>query len=575
MLLLLSLCAFAAGFAPARAAAVDACGRPEGHVHWIDYGRPEFTDIFARPGTILAVSSGDFPAQMRAKGALTIYWDMYLNRRVGTPTVPADPAIAIAKANILYEYASAQTSCSTPWIALNELFGSSLPTPWSEWNAQYRANVLVFLQTLAARGARPFLLVNSTPYMGGEAAAWWQQVAAVSDIVRETYLNAKALYDQGPIVANRTLRQAMRNNVGDFMAIGIPPEKLGVMLGFQTTKGIGGREGLQPKQAWLEVVKWQALSARQVAADIPISTIWSWGWGTWSTEENDPDKSAAACVWLWTRAHPLCNGPAAAGSGWDTSTTEGQIRLGAGVQCTVGTRPITNGAIDELQRLTGDREIAYSALLARAVESEYAVVGPKQILAAERAVVVTRFNGSLAAYRNALAQAGATVNVARGILADELRRFAISRTLYARAPTAVEIATFYQSYPDLLVRPVSAKPAPAWLGGRLAGFALDSIAPDGVFELRGSNVHTVRTISGTFKVKATGDARPLGTMPLASVTPAIRSALFSFAQGVAFGEWTVARQRGGLNETTCKKDDLPLPAALELESFLPALSAPG
>src|SRR5206468_154534 len=82
LLLLLSVCAVTAGFAPARAAAVDSCGRPEGHVHWIDYMRPELTSIFARPGTILAVSSGDFPAEMRAAGALTIYWDMYLNRRV-------------------------------------------------------------------------------------------------------------------------------------------------------------------------------------------------------------------------------------------------------------------------------------------------------------------------------------------------------------------------------------------------------------------------------------------------------------------------------------------------------------
>src|SRR5204862_3167015 len=147
-----------------------------------------------------------------------------------------------------------------------------------------------------------------------------------------------------------------------------------------TTPKSGGREGLEPKQAWMEVVKWQALAARQVAADIPISTIWSWGWGPFSKAESDPDKSAAACVWLWTRAHPLCNGPAAAGAGWNESMTDGQIRLAFGVQCTVGARAITNGAIDELQHLTGDREIAYSALLARETESEYADVSTKQIL---------------------------------------------------------------------------------------------------------------------------------------------------------------------------------------------------
>ena len=286
-----------------------------------------------------------------------------------------------------------------------------------------------------------------------------------------------------------------------------------------------------------------------------------------SAAENDPDKPAAACVWLWTRAHSLCDGPAAAGPGWDASLTEGQIRLPAGVQCTVGKRAITDGAIDDLQHLTGDREIAYSALLARAAESDWATVTTQAVLAAERAVIAERFNGSSAAYRSALAQAGATVNVARGILGDELRREAIAQTLPARTPSAAEIATFYESYPDLLVRAVSAKPAPTWLGGRTKGLALDSIAPNGIFDLSRGGMHTLRTINGTYRVRVTGDAQPLGTIPLAIVTPAIRAALSSFARGAAFGEWTVARQRSALSETTCRRDDLPGPAAVELESF--------
>ena len=78
------------------------------------------------------------------------------------------------------------------WIAENELSGAGLETPWSDTNAQYRQNVLTYLQTLAARGARPFLLINSAPYTGGEAAAWWQQVAAVADIVREGLFQRQA-----------------------------------------------------------------------------------------------------------------------------------------------------------------------------------------------------------------------------------------------------------------------------------------------------------------------------------------------------------------------------------------------
>src|SRR5207253_8917543 len=213
LLLLMSLCALAAAFAPGRAWASDPCGRPGGHANWIDFGSPDFADLFGRRGTILAVSSGDFPAKMRAAGAITVYWDMYLSRRVGHPSAPADPVTIVPAANRLFDYADTQSSCSNPWLAENELFGAGLATPWSDTNTQYRANVLTYLQTLAARGARPFLLVSSQPFTGAEAAAWWQQVAAVADIVRETYFSAKNLYQQGPIVGNRTVRTVMRSDL--------------------------------------------------------------------------------------------------------------------------------------------------------------------------------------------------------------------------------------------------------------------------------------------------------------------------------------------------------------------------
>jgi hypothetical protein len=125
------------------------------------------------------------------------------------------------------------------------------------------------------------------------------------------------------------------------------------------------------------------------------------------------------------------------------------------------------------------------------------------------------------------------------------------------------------------VRAVTAKPAPSWLGGKTKGLALDSIAPPGLFDLRGGGVHTLRTIDGTYRVRVTGDAQPLGTIPLVIVTQAIRAALSSFARGAAFGSWTIARQRAAISETTCRHDDLPGPAAVELESFLPFLGASG
>ena len=150
----------AAALLPGRAAAADACGRPDRATNWIDSAPPALAPVFAKPGTILAVSSGDFPAQVRQQGAVTIHFDQYLRSRVGLPTTPADPATVVDRANRLFDYAATQSSCPTPWIAENELSGAGLETPWSVTNAQYRANVLTYLQALAARGARPFLLVE-------------------------------------------------------------------------------------------------------------------------------------------------------------------------------------------------------------------------------------------------------------------------------------------------------------------------------------------------------------------------------------------------------------------------------
>src|SRR5205807_10356611 len=190
---------------------------------------------------------------------------------------------------------------------------------------------------------------------------------------------------------------------------------LGIFLGFQTDPGQGGREGLKPASAWFNHVKLQVLAIKQVSREIPFATIWSWGWGEWTAGDRDPDKPAAACVYLWTRDHRLCNGPAMAGPGFVASTTEGQIRLPSGIYCTVDRRQISSAAISRLQTLTGDRQLASTALFARAVESEQLSVSPGDVLAAERAVVAQRFGGSGAAYRAALAQAGANVTIARGI----------------------------------------------------------------------------------------------------------------------------------------------------------------
>jgi hypothetical protein len=172
---------------------------------------------------------------------------------------------------------------------------------------------------------------------------------------------------------------------------------------------------------------------------------------------------------------------------------------------------------------------------------------------------------------NALQQANASVPVARAILADQLRRARVQATLSSGTPTASDIQTFYESYPDLLVRLVKSKPQPSWLGTSAQGFAMSQVAPDRIFTLKRGRTTTLYTSEGSFRVKLLDDALPLGAVPLAKATPAIAAALRAFARGQAFEDWTVAKQRYVLNGAICARDDLPQPSAVDLTSYLPYL----
>jgi hypothetical protein len=197
-----------------------------------------------------------------------------------------------------------------------------------------------------------------------------------------------------------------------------------------------------------------------------------------------------------------------------------------------------------------------------------------EVLAAEQRVISSRFNGNRSAYYAALARAGASRSLARGILADELRRAKVAQRMRVPRPSAAAVASFYASYPQMLVRQVKAKPAPAWLSWKARGYALETVAPASVFGLA-KGTRTLQTNDGKVKVSAVGSAQPLGSVPLALVAPSIRLALTSFAQGDAFEQRTTTVQTEALATATCLGDDLPAPAPVELETFVPFLSAAG
>ena len=81
LLLFVVLVGSAAG-APPRAAApapyVGQCGIPATQPVWFEFGQPYLQPVFGKPGVVVGTSTGDWPAQMRALGAGTVYFDLNL-----------------------------------------------------------------------------------------------------------------------------------------------------------------------------------------------------------------------------------------------------------------------------------------------------------------------------------------------------------------------------------------------------------------------------------------------------------------------------------------------------------------
>ena len=571
-LLVIALAACAAFAATPHRASAGTCGISGKGTVWIDFadGSVPFWQMFARPGVIAAASNFIYPPQLRAQGARTIYWDMYLTRRVGTPLEPFDPGVVIERANRLYDVASMSSDCAQPIIAENEMSGSSTVTPWSATNAQYRRNLLIYVQTLAARGARPVILVPSVAYIGDEAGDWWRQLASYADIVRESYFAAPTIAQEGPRAGSRSLRIFFRKRIAEFTSAGIPTRKLGLMLGFQTTPGQGGRERAS-RRSWLEVTKLQTLAAREVAKELELRSVWSWGWGVWSKGEDDPDKPAAACVYLWARDPKLCDGPALAGAGFNASRTEGQLVFPPGARCTLYGRRVDEGAISSLAPVTGDRDVAFTAVFARVVASLTAPVKAKQVAAAERAVV-SRL-GSPTRYRAALAKAHASPATARGVIADELRRALIESRMRVGPPSGADVKEYYLSYGETRARLVQTKTRAPWLGNGKRGLALASHAPPQLFTIPEGRWVKVRAMLGTYEVRALGPAMPLGTVPLRLARGAVVNALKSLARDERYEDWLLGRERALVEQAVCRRDVQPAIGVVPLTDYLPFLAA--
>jgi hypothetical protein len=557
---------FAATARPAEAA----CGLPTKGTAWIDFadGSVPFWHRFARPGVIAAAGNFLFPPQLRAAGAKTVYWDFYLNNRVGRPDRPNAPAVARDWAQRIFFRAQASSQCPRPWMALNELFGAHLTTPWTATNAAYRHNVIIFIRTLRELGARPMLLISSRPYTEGEAGLWWREAAHYADLVQEVYYSGKLIHRQGAIAGSRTMRMRFREAVRAFTDLGIPAKRVGIMLGFQASN-----RGSMAAIPWFEHVKMQALAAKQVAKETGIGSVWSWGWIARNAAQGDPDKEAAACVYLWARDPRLCNGPIAAGPDFDASRTQGQVVLPRGARCAIDNRGVSRADIAGLARVTGNEDVAFSASYAQAVLRGLVHVDAADVRAAERAIIASRFRGSRAAYRRALARSRASQELARQVIADELRQQRMGRRFRVRAPTPEQITSYYESVADTPARMVQVKPRAWWLGDRREGLAIASLAPPQAFGVPvGKKWNKVRTADGVLRIRSQDAAFPLGTYPLSLARPTVAAALKEIQRRQIFERWFTRPLADGLDRLRCSNDELPAVAVVDLTTYLPFLA---
>ena len=314
----------------------DACGVPAQTPVWVDFGGHD-APIPAKPGVVIAVASGtDVPQQMRDAGAATVLFDLNLNKRVGTSTNPADPSLMEARAKSLYDYAVQVTGCQTPMIAENELAGAQTPTPWTTNNAQYRANVLQFLTAaLGASAPRRCSRSRTRRTRAATRAYWWQQVSKVAILLRQVYFtspNAAGLYELGPGAASRVdaAEPARPRQPPDADRDPVEPRRAPDAVHHLARPRPARRPAAA--QAWFEIVKLEALAAKFVATAVQARRRLVVGLGDLQPERRrpTPTRPAAACVWLWARDQTLCDGPAAAGEGFDTSLTEGQLDVPAG-----------------------------------------------------------------------------------------------------------------------------------------------------------------------------------------------------------------------------------------------------
>ena len=492
---------------------------------------------------------------MRAQGAATVLFDLNFNNRDRHDGEAGRPVDDRRRARRRSTTTPSGHRLPDPVIAENELFGAQTPTPWSDTNAQYRANALA-LPPGPRRARRAARAHDREPAVHrrrrGRMVARGREgrdpraPGLLHLAEREGALSARPGGGEPDDAAGACAASSPAPQIG------IPAGRIALELQFHSAPGLGARAGLQPASAWFEIVKLEALAAKQVAKEFKIEGVWSWGWATFSAAAPaDPDKPFGRVRLALGRAiPPSATAPKYVGAGVRRSLTEASSasRRARAACCRTGSdRPRRRQPAHRAHRrlrLRGERPPRAGRASRRAAGR------PKDVLLGRaRGDRAPSFGGSRPRYLAALRRAADARRRAR-----DHRRPARARPGPGALPSARGDAGAGARLPRDVRGPARAAREHDASGAvarrRRAGLGRLVARPAGVFTLDGQGA--IDTADGSFEVTPLGPAQPLALVPRAQARAAAKAALDRLARGQCYRSWL-----HGAGEDTAPVGGLP------------------
>ena len=349
---------------------------------------------------------------------------MYLNRRVGTPSAPADPSLLPERAQRLFDFAVRSSGCATPVIALNELFGAQLDDA-------------VVGDERALPGERPAVgapaggagcpagapALDVTRTRAATRRSGGVRSRRSSDLVLEKYFSAAAVARAGPVLGNRRMRTSMRRSA----STAVRDQRPALTRGGHARPSRHARAPADGKASSRrrDGSRWpsgrRSRRARSRASSGSRTSGPGAGAPTTATVQTRTSRRGVRLP-VDARPAPLRRAGVTRRRRSTPTSREGQIDLPAGMRCAYGDAVVRTTAIGELRSRHRRGELALSALYGRLVESREAGVrgrGPPGRRARRRPRAL---RGGRGAYLAALTRDARHRALARGVLADELRR---------------------------------------------------------------------------------------------------------------------------------------------------------